>query len=404
MPRHSETVERFRGIDGLRAWMAWTVVASHIGFFTGADATSRLLVHLSTCAAAAVLVFVIISGFVITHLLLEKHEPYPAYIARRFLRIYPVYVLCLLAGVLATQLRMATFAAHTWAATSPQSLQAAAEARSLAAHGYAVHVLAHLTLLHGAIPDSVLGVSQYMFLGPAWSLSLEWQFYLVAPLILLCLGTRSRAVLLALVTVAGFAACRLLGHRDFVSPSLLPAAGPYFALGMATRLIYPRLPSLATYPFVSVILAGALAMTSQTLLPCLVWVAFVAWMRLRSPSDLPSVALDRVLAWTLDSGPARYLGERSYSTYLVHEPIVHALIYVCVVRCGFGLGSTFPVVLALTPLLTLAVSGVLFGLVERPSIDLGKRLFAAGKKGAGGRSYGSPVIPPPPSGLPDAPP
>jgi peptidoglycan/LPS O-acetylase OafA/YrhL len=242
-----------------------------------------------------------------------------------------------------------------------------------------------------------------MFVGPAWSLSLEWQFYLVAPLLLLCLATRRRAVLLALATAAAFTAYRFLGHRDFASPSLLPAAGPYFALGMATRLIYPRLPALATYPFVSVILAGALAMTSQPLFPCFVWVAFVAWMRLRSPADPASMALDHVLAWTLDSGPARYLGERSYSTYLVHEPIVHTLVYVCVVRCGLGLGSTFAVALALIPLLTLAASGVLFGLVERPSIGLGRRLFAAGA-GADARRYGSPVIPPASPGLPDVPP
>ena len=46
----------------------------------------------------------------------------------------------------------------------------------------AYHIPLHLTLLHGVVPEKLLPSSATAFLGPAWSLSLEWQFYLIAPL------------------------------------------------------------------------------------------------------------------------------------------------------------------------------------------------------------------------------
>jgi peptidoglycan/LPS O-acetylase OafA/YrhL len=330
-----------------------------------------------TAGFMAVLVFVIISGFVITHLLLTRNEPYPAYITRRALRIYPVYLVCVGAALLTMPLHSATFTVNPWGAGSPAWQQMADEAASLAAHGYGPHLAAHLSLLHGVIPERMLGFAHYMFVGPAWSMSLEWQFYLVAPWILRCLGTLRSRALLMLAAVAAYVAWRFWGHSDFVSPSFLPAAGPYFALGIATRLIYPRLPTLTSYPFVTVLLACAFALNSQALLPCLVWVAFVAWMRLSDPADAPSAALDRMLQSTLDSRVARYLGERSYATYLVHQPILQTLTYLCAVRLALVQGSLFLAVLVLAPVLILAASAILHRLVERPAMELGRRLFVA---------------------------
>jgi peptidoglycan/LPS O-acetylase OafA/YrhL len=38
-------------------------------------------------------------------------------------------------------------------------------------------------MLHGAVPDVLVRNAPSAFLIPAWSVSLEWQFYLVAPLV-----------------------------------------------------------------------------------------------------------------------------------------------------------------------------------------------------------------------------
>ena len=78
-----------------------------------------------------------------------------------------------------------------------------------------------------------------------------------------------------------------------------------------------------------------------------------------------------------NSKAAIYLGKRSYSTYLVHAPIIDALVYLCITRFGFGMSPTVLCALIATPVLTLLASVLLFRYVEAPAIAFGKGLFAA---------------------------
>ena len=45
------------------------------------------------------------------------------------------------------------------------------------------HLLAHILLLQGVLPQGLLPYAYVTLLGPAWSLSTEWQFYLLIGLI-----------------------------------------------------------------------------------------------------------------------------------------------------------------------------------------------------------------------------
>src|SRR5438270_6252769 len=84
-------VERFAPIEGLRAWLAWGVFFGHIALFAG---LSRIGIPSGAAdlASDCVQIFIIVSGFVITHLLLAQQEGYPSYIARRFFRLFPAFV------------------------------------------------------------------------------------------------------------------------------------------------------------------------------------------------------------------------------------------------------------------------------------------------------------------------
>jgi peptidoglycan/LPS O-acetylase OafA/YrhL len=371
-------MKHFRSIDGLRAWLAWFVVVAHVGLNTAAENRLPLLrFTFEAMGPRAVQIFIIVSGFVITHLLLERREPYLPYITRRFLRIYPIYFVCLCAGIVAMYLHFAAFADRPWGDLVPQPDLLAAELQTLQADGVVPHLLVHLAMLHGAISNNVLPVSEYMFLGPAWSLSLEWQFYLVAPLIVYCLRTRSATIGLCLVTIVAYVAYKRGLFGQFFDPSFLPGAGLYFAAGISTRFLYARLPQFSAYPIGLVAAVFALAGLLHDLIPVACWLAFIAWQRVEQPRDRMSMTIDRVFAWAFNSRAARYLGIRSYSTYLIHEPIIHIIVFICIRQFGWTLWPTAALTLVLTIPLTLLASVFLYRFVEAPAIDYGKRLFSA---------------------------
>lgn len=368
-------MKHFRSLDGMRAWLAWSVVLFHMILLTAADQWQPILAHAYILSRVCVPCFLIISGFVITHLLLEKKERYLPYIARRLLRIYPLYFCCLGLGIFATYLHFAAFADHPWGNYVPQPQILSEELAGSHGTHLELHLLAHLTMTHGLISNTVLPMSQYMFLGPAWSASLEWQFYLVAPLILFGLRTRRGQFVVALATVAAFAAFQRGWFGAFDDPSFLPGGGIYFAAGIATRLVYPKLPTLSAYPAAAIVLAGGSVLLAPAFLPLFVWLAFITWLRVEHASDPISRGIDRFAGAALNSKLARYLGTRSYSTYLVHEPIIHIVVYVCIRKYALGIAPTVAVTFISVPIMTLGASILLYKYVEAPFIAFGKRVF-----------------------------
>ena len=343
--------QRIRGIEGARAWLAWTVVASHILAAVGPGFPGVLT--LGAAADQAVLVFIVVCGFVITHLILTDCEPYPLFIARRLLRIYPVYLVCLALGI---------WTAFTFGAAAP------------APGTFVPQLLAHLLLLHGAIPGEWLQKSPSVFLSPAWTLSVEWQFYLVAPLVLVLLRRPAGRFAMLFLVGLGMIACQrhLLGA--FYLPSILPGAGAEFALGIATRLALDRLPRFDSMP--AAVVGPALALI--VLLPHLaylgIWVVLVAYIRLR-PEALAAPRLTaRVARVLLDGSWVRAGGRRSYAVYLLHAPVV-AFATPIVARIPHLARSTELLALgAIAIALTAVGSELLHRFVEQPAIAFGRRL------------------------------
>jgi peptidoglycan/LPS O-acetylase OafA/YrhL len=67
------------------------VVFSHLVYFANiyGHGFGSLIAHLGRPAV----LFVIISGFVITHVIVERPEPYLGYLTRRFMRIFPLFAI-----------------------------------------------------------------------------------------------------------------------------------------------------------------------------------------------------------------------------------------------------------------------------------------------------------------------
>ena len=188
-------------------------------------------------------------------------------------------------------------------------------------------------------------------------------------------ATASGRILVSAAAILAYAAYQRGSLGNFIDPSFLPGAALYFATGIATRLVYPRLPRLRTYPAAAIIVGIGFVLDAHKLAACLVWVPFVAWMQLERPADALSARIDRCFRWAFLSGPARYLGTRSYSTYLIHEPIIHVIVYICIKRFSLGMWPTVVLTLAVTPVLTVLAAVILYRYVEAPAIAYGKRLF-----------------------------
>lgn len=371
-------MKRFAALEGLRGWLAWAVVFGHLSELSniGLGMNGEL-------GYRAVEIFIIISGFVMTNLIVGKPEPYRIYLLRRFMRIFPVFAVTCIAGYFACD-ALAWTCAHVSYANDPTFTMGPifiAIARSNHEHFWA-HAILHLTMLHGAVSSSILPLSQYAFNPPAWSLSLEWQFYLIAPMVVMLAASARGWVWLALAGLMLFPWCRTGHFGDFVSPSFLPDAADYFAIGIISRLAYSQLAGwtlgvLALLSAALVLVCGLNVFAGSAeiafkLAPLAIWTAVLA--HIAATDDQPQF-LQRCYRVLLEGNVATYFGSRSYSVYLCHLPLIafcHFFLYSIVPEASSL--QTFVLLTAVTVPTTLVIAELLYRSVERPGILLGSAM------------------------------
>lgn len=347
--------------DGLRAFLALWVVAGHIGTSI-AQSLSPFPQNLAN--TAAVDVFIILSGFVITNLRWTRPEGYRVYIARRWLRLFPAYLLALcvsiaMLGISETALQRAPVSEMT--ATRLEFIQAAHE-------HFMAHLLAHVTLLQGVVPSSWLPKSAFTFIGQAWSVSMEWQFYLIAPFLLGLLMTPRR-----LMGACAFALV-CIGLSGVQYPGFIGTKIWYFAIGIASFHAWRNVASQTSFKLrlwqrIAALAAFLLALSVHSYAIAL-WNAI--WM---------SVVLERsgsgklacLICAVLKSTWVQYLGIRSYSFYLWHMVALNLCLYVLGYFTFYD--GMFSGVLALSTIgLTVIVCHLSYRYLERPAIEYGRKL------------------------------
>lgn len=362
-------MRKFSAIEGLRGWLAWSVVLSHLAYFSNLRARG-LGTLLKEIGLPAVLVFLIISGFVITHLLVEKPEPYGIYLLRRFMRIFPLFAVTCVIGFFTSDLQVSLLSRIPGTGDPLFTALLADIARSN--HDFLLpHFFAHATMLHGVISDTVLPFSQYAFNMPAWSLSLEWQFYLVAPAAIAATRWPRLMIYVALAIALVEVACRHRLFGSFDQPGFLPATAGYFAVGIATRLFYPSIAGRLRHPAAILALVIVLMpLLDRWSVPLLIWAVIVAGVALHPSAAMTPFA--RIYRDALESRTAVYFGSRSFSTYLCHLPVISISYWIWLHL--FSTAPPFFALLILTVPLTILTSELLYRGVERPGIALGARL------------------------------
>jgi peptidoglycan/LPS O-acetylase OafA/YrhL len=353
-----------KSLDGLRAYAIIIVMIFHLdqssgfrGGFLGVD------------------IFFVISGFLITSLLIGEHDKYArvdlrSFYARRALRLLPA-----LAIVIAVSIVLVV--------TVPDLIHSNLDFRheTLVWLPAAIFFVGNWPLAHNPI---ALGI-----LGHTWSLAIEEQFYLVWPFLFLLLFSRLRRSTAALVLAgvaliamlyemfalhSGWTIIRVYFGTDTHCSGLMAGCAlafliPILRSRIASHAIYRRLSDCLTV--VAVITLVLMLFLVSTFDPVSLAIGMAlavvcASIILFNQITTPLTSLQSVL----ESAPARWIGKRSYGLYIWHYGI-----YQIVLSIGFLANHPFTYGLALCVVPSFAVAALSYRYIEQPVLRRWKTRF-----------------------------
>ena len=353
------------GVDHLRAFAATLVLFQHSYEFigqrlaSGEDGESFRMVAGTPLEAividghTGVALFMVLSGFIFTHIAYGKSIRYGSFILNRILRIYPLMIAIFAAGFLVKFPEISPFSFLSVLAIPFQLI-------------YPV--------------DLWFVPSIYPFTTLFWTIAPEFQFYLLFPLILALVHRKGPAVLAVLL--AGALLVRILLVADGAPAQSLSYWTIFgridqFLIGMAAAIVYrsvalqrPAILCIAVIVVMPLVLfafnrSGDLENEAgwKVLWPTfegMIWAGFVVGY-LHLAERLPAL-ISKILA---------AIGEVSFSMYLLHVAIIAAVMKLGPVTFGLepaGAALANAVVLVLPA--TIAASWVTFRIIERPFLRL----------------------------------
>lgn len=367
-------------LNAARWLAATTVVFGHVTLFllhpvmTWHDGhMGYVLTTLSRLRFAAVVVFFVISGYLIGGSVLRSPINWRSYSLNRFSRIYIVLIPALALTAMLDGTSHHLFANNpVYAQPWPSGVAGRVAPYDL----YGVsNILASVFSVESVYTEP-MGSNTAL-----WSLGYEWVFYFVFPLLLLPLGKRRSSPLLQLFVIAAFALVLVAIHR--------PAGAMYWliwsvgAAAAAAAFPRPREPAMTEYA------AGILAAFAI--------IAFIATDILHTGLSLFIIGIafaalltqHRFLRLSLNPRIDKILADCSYSLYVTHMPVVAFLIFLCwranlLPTSGLAFGVRFLALFSIIAVLALAVALAFERLFERNTARLRKVLKGTSKTPASG--------------------
>jgi len=358
----SPNLRYFPAVDHLRALAALLIVFYHglhvfsyqarFGRDFGTDhwlQSANPLVAILAEGHTAVSLFMVLSGFILTLAALEGGVDWRGFLRNRLLRTYPLFLLLVFAGACAAP-------QFTW--------------------GSFLQTVGGFANLPGALVAPP-------FTSMLWTIAVEWQFYVLFPLLVAVLKqgwTRGLLGFVAVLLLARFALVLNGGNPRDIAYLTIVGRLDQFLLGMWAAWFFRTHPMSARG---AGMLAGGAALAVGVALHAfnavggwpLVAGWKIAWPTLEGVLWAGFVLGYVRVADTWNGRASRWLarvGEVSYSIYLIHFIVIWTFV-----RHGIApafTGRVVPDALLLTALLalplTLAVSTLTYRCVERPFLRL----------------------------------
>lgn len=338
-------------LTGIRALAAMLVLGLHAD--QNLPAGVAVIFPFLTRGYLGVDFFFVLSGFIIAHVYMERlahlrRGAIQVFLWHRFIRIYPVHV-----TVLGALVVLVAFA------------RAAGVPMNYAQDWRGADIPWQLILLHawGVVEKPTWNA-------PSWSISAEWFAYLLFPLLapaLIWVRDRTSAWLIAAAVLAATALLyAVIGwslNTWVGAPALTRVFGEFLCGAALCRAL--ALTGDPRHSSADLVGAGALVaffVGASTGLPDFVLIALLAL------TILGAATSEGFFAGTLGSRPLVWLGEISYSIYMVHFPVL------IVVRrfwehLGFAQWEAAGKIVAFVTTITLvvALAALLFYVVEKPA-------------------------------------
>ncbi|MEZ5404554.1 MAG: acyltransferase [Bryobacteraceae bacterium] len=339
---------RIPSLDGLRAISIILVLIGHLNGTAGFGSHPWIRSTFGDLAHLGVVVFFVISGFLITTLLLKEHAKTGTvslvlFYARRSIRIFPAALAFLAAMALAHYLH--------WIELHPRDM---------------LHALTYTVNYH---------VNRSWFIGHLWSLSVEEQFYLLWPLTMLLLGPRRAfwfaAFMLVLSPCFRIAAWLFLRGNPLADAEMFPMVSDSLAAGCLLAGLRPHLESHRLYrhllagPSWLFLLAALLVLNRFSIYVAGSTIGFaIENLLIAALVHRAVVNPGSAFGSFLNSAPVSAIGVLSYSLYLWQQPFLN--------RHSSAWVNAFPQNLVLA----IGMAVISYRLLEHPLNALRHRLRA----------------------------
>ncbi|WP_122289196.1 acyltransferase family protein [Serratia plymuthica] len=365
-------------LEGLRGLASLWVVLGHICILTS------FRFPILSDPGIGVDLFILLSGYLMAKNYVERKEKEPwtesatfkKFWLRRFFRIAPLYYVLLIAAI--------GFGNYF------------GEARDIIGHFYSetqtnssrysdssfLNLLTHLTFTFGFLPHF-----SFNTVLPDWSIGLEMQFYFLFPFIMLGVMKLGFARGCFAVIIVCLVAKHLLPNyfSSFPMPSMILMKLNLFIAGMfIAEAICGKSMWYVIFAMVSVLVGihipndfNVYHLLAQ--IGLILMMVTILWPRNEDGNWAKALRLPR---WMLTNKVSVYMGDVSYSVYLLHLLIVLPVVAFLLSNTQFAaLPAAIRFISASAIILpvTYGIATLLYKFIEKPGIKLGKAVISRGE-------------------------